>query len=76
MLPLVLCGSIGTTKVDGFDPVRAIGCDNRYITHSVINPPPTAAGADGVKPGLTATERGKLMRDRRAGVLVDRCGRG
>ena len=47
--PLVLYGSIGTTKVDGFDPVRAIGCDNRYITHSVINPPPTAAGVvDGV----------------------------
>lgn len=67
--PLVLYGSIGTTKVDGFDPVRAIGCDNRYITHSVINPPPTAAG-------LTATECDGLMQDRRVGALVDRCGRG
>lgn len=46
MLPLVLYGSIGTAKVEGFDPILAIWCDNRYITHSVINPPPTAAGAD------------------------------
>ena len=53
MLPLVLCGSIGTTKVDGFDPILAIGCDNRYITYGVINPPPTAAGVvDGVARGL------------------------
>ena len=44
MLPLVLYGSIGTAKVEGFDPILAIWCDNRYITHSVINPPPTAAG--------------------------------
>lgn len=50
MPPLVLYGSIGTAKVEGFDPVRVIGCDNRYITYGVINPPPTAAGADGVKP--------------------------
>lgn len=44
MPPLVLCGSIGAAKVEGFDPILTIGCDNRYITHSVINPPPTAAG--------------------------------
>ena len=46
MPPLVLCGSIGAVKVEGFDPILVIGCDNRYITYSVINPPPTAAGAD------------------------------
>lgn len=52
MPPLVLYGSIGTAKVEGFDPILAIGCDNRYITYGVINPPPTAAGgADGVEPG-------------------------
>ena len=55
--PLVLCGSIGAAKVEGSDPILAIGCDNRYITHGVINPPPTAAGVvDGVVRGLTATE--------------------
>ena len=50
--PLVLCGSIGAAKVEGFDPILAIGCNNRYITYSVINPPPTAAGVvDGVVRG-------------------------
>lgn len=55
--------------MEGFDPILAIGCDNRYITYDVINPPPTAAG-------LTATECDGLMQDRRVGALVDRCGRG
>ena len=53
--PLVLCGSIGAAKV-GSDPILAIWFDNRYITHGVINPPPTAAGVvDGVVRG-SATE--------------------
>lgn len=53
--PLVLCGSIGTAKVEGFDPILAIGYDNRYITHGVINPPPTAAGVvDGVVRGANS----------------------
>ena len=52
MLPLVLCRSIGAAKVEGFDPILAIGCDNRYITYGVINPLPTAAGVvDGVVRG-------------------------
>ena len=42
--PFILCGSIGTAKVEGFDPILAIWCGNRYITYGVINPPPTAAG--------------------------------
>lgn len=67
--PFILCGSIGTAKVEGFDPILAIWCGNRYITYGVINPPPTAAG-------LTATECDWLMQDRRVGALVDRCGRG
>lgn len=55
MPPLVLCGSIGAAKVEGFDPVWTIDCDNRYITHSVINPPPTAAGVvDGVVQGANS----------------------
>lgn len=38
--------------MEGSDPILAIGCDNRYITHGVINPPPTAAGVvDGVVRG-------------------------
>lgn len=53
--PLVLCGSIGAAKVEGFDPILAIRCDNRYITHGVINPPPTAAGVvDGVVRGANS----------------------
>lgn len=52
MLPFILWRSTLAAKVEGFDPVRAIGCNNRYITHSVINPPPTAAGVvDGVVRG-------------------------
>lgn len=50
--PFILCKSIGAAKVEGLDPILAIWCDNRYITHSVINPPPTAAGVvDGVVRG-------------------------
>lgn len=70
--PLVLCGSIGAVKVEGFDPILAIGCDNRYITYSVINPPPTAAGVvDGVVRGADErqSDGGELMRGwRSAGV--------
>lgn len=59
-------------KSGGFDPIWAIGCDNRYITHSVINPPPTAAGVvDGVVRGADErqSDGGELMRGwRSAGV--------
>lgn len=76
MPPLVLCGSIGAAKVEGFDPVRAIGCDNRYITHGVINPPPTAAGNWGVVRGADERQSdggGELMRGwRSAGVCPGR----
>lgn len=55
MPPFILCRSIGAAKVEGFDPILAIGCDNRYITHGVINPPPTAAGVvDGVVRGANS----------------------
>lgn len=46
MSPFVLWRSAGGVKVEGFDPIWAIDCYNRYITYSVVNPPPVAAGAD------------------------------
>lgn len=58
--------------MEGSDPILAIGCDNRYITHGVINPPPTAAGVvDGVVRGADErqSDGGELMRGwRSAGV--------
>lgn len=83
MPPFVLWRSAGAAKVGGFDPIWAIDCYNYYITYSVVNPPPVAAGADERhSPGeLTATEtetRGadERMQHQRACELVDRCGRG
>lgn len=45
--PFILCRSTGAAKVGDFDPIWAIGCDNRYITYNPNNPPPTAAGSRG-----------------------------
>lgn len=60
MPPFILWRSAGAAKVEGFDPILAIGCDNRYITYSVINPPPTAAGVvDGVVRGANSDSRNR-----------------
>ena len=53
--PFILWRSAGGAKVEGFDPILEIDCYNKYITYSVINPPPNGGGEPGK---LTATERG------------------